>query len=277
MYLYPENIRKDVESALREDIADGDITARLIPQNTKLQMQLISREQATLCGRDWFDQAFLQLDDAVSIHWHASDGDCIEPDQPLCRLQGKARALLSAERTALNFLQTLSGTATITRHYQNLIAHTRCKILDTRKTIPGLRLAQKYAVHCGGGMNHRIGLFDAFLLKENHLAACGSMAEAVRQARNIRPEALVEVEVENLDQLAEAIDCQVDRVLLDNFTLPELQQAVDINSGSIQLEASGNITTRNLAGVAETGVDFISIGALTKHLQATDYSLRFIE
>lgn len=270
-----QTIEADIAAALLEDIGDGDITAQLIAPNTRLNMHLLCREQAVLCGREWFNQAFHQLDKAIEIGWLAADGDALDIDQTVCRLAGPARALLSAERTALNFLQTLSGTATTTAHYQKLIAHTGCKLLDTRKTIPHLRQAQKYAVRCGGGINHRMGLYDAFLLKENHLAACGGISVAVQQARKIKPEVLLEVEVENLQQLQEAIDCHVDRVLLDNFSLTMLQQAVELNQRQIQLEASGDITQHNIAEVAESGVDYISIGALTKHVRAIDFSLRF--
>jgi nicotinate-nucleotide pyrophosphorylase (carboxylating) len=270
-----ESIRRNVSTAVQEDVGNGDITAQLIAPETRLEMQLLCREPAVLCGTEWFNEAFLQLDPNTHIDWSATDGDSLEADQTICRLNGNARAMLTAERTALNFLQTLSGTATITHYYQSLIAHTPCKILDTRKTIPNLRLAQKYAVHCGGGMNHRIGLFDAFLLKENHLAACGSMSAAVQQARKLHPELLLEVEVENIDQLEQAIASQVDRVLLDNFDVAMLRQAVGLNAGRLKLEASGNITEQNIAKMAETGIDFISIGALTKHVHAVDFSLRF--
>ncbi len=270
-------ITNQVKNALQEDLGDGDITVLLIPPEQRLELQLISRQHAILCGQRWFDEAFLQLDSEINIDWQVSDGDPIGPDQVLCRLSGNARALLSAERTALNFLQTLSATATVTHCYQSLIKHTACRILDTRKTIPNLRLAQKYAVRCGGGHNHRIGLFDAFLLKENHLAATGDMAKAVEQARQIKPDVLLEVEVETLDQLNQAIEARVDRVLLDNFDLDQLQQAVAISRGQVELEASGNITEDNIKQVAQTGVDFISIGALTKHIQAIDFSLRYLD
>ena len=270
-------IYASVNSALQEDLGDGDITVLLIPPQQRLELQLISREQAIVCGRQWFNQAFHQLDPEISIDWQVDDGDPVSRDQVLCRLSGKARALLSAERTALNFLQTLSATATVTHYYQSLVRHTRCRILDTRKTIPNLRLAQKYAVRCGGGHNHRIGLFDAFLLKENHLAAAEGIASAVDQARRIKPDVLLELEVETLAQLGEAIDARVDRVLLDNFSLEQLGKAVEINQGRVELEASGNITEHNIAEVAASGVDFISIGALTKHIRAIDFSLRYID
>ncbi|MDJ0833352.1 MAG: carboxylating nicotinate-nucleotide diphosphorylase [Gammaproteobacteria bacterium] len=270
-------ITNHVNNALQEDLGDGDITVLLIPPEQQLELQLISRQHAILCGQQWFDEAFLQLDPGANIDWQVNDGDAVGPDQVLCKLAGNARAMLSAERTALNFLQTLSATASVTHYYQSLINHTACRILDTRKTIPNLRLAQKYAVRCGGGHNHRIGLFDAFLLKENHLAAAGDMASAVNQARHIKPDALLEVEVETLDQLRQAIDAKVDRVLLDNFSLEQLEQAVRINQGQVELEASGNITEQTIRQVAQTGVDYISIGALTKHIQAIDFSLRYID
>ena len=270
-----ETIRENVRLALAEDIATGDISARLIDATEQLKMELLVREDAILCGCAWFDEAFTQCDSATRIEWVAGDGDRVRADSVLCTISGPARALLSAERTALNFLQTLSGTATKTSHYASRIQHTACRILDTRKTIPQLRRAQKYAVKCGGGTNHRIGLFDAYLIKENHLAASGSIKAAVGRARELKPDHLLEVEVEDLDQLQQAIDAKVDRVLLDNFSIGELRQAVALNNKAIQLEASGNITEQSILEVAETGVDFISIGALTKHLRAIDFSLRF--
>jgi len=270
-----EYIDEDVRLALAEDIGSGDISAMLIDQSRKLKMKLLVRDDAVLCGCAWFDAAFTQCDSKIRIEWTAGDGDRVSADSILCRISGPARAMLSAERTALNFLQTLSGTATTTSRYANRIRHTCCRILDTRKTIPHLRLAQKYAVKCGGGINHRIGLFDAYLIKENHLAASGGIKAAVDRGRELNPDRLLEVEVENLDQLQQAIDAKVDRVLLDNFSVEELRQAVTLNNRTIQLEASGNITEESILEIAETGVDFISIGALTKHLRAIDFSLRF--
>lgn len=269
-------IKNDVSRALAEDIGDGDVSAELIDADSVLETRLLIREDAVLCGTEWFDEAFRQCAPDIQINWLASDGDCISADTVICEVSGPARALLTAERSALNFLQTLSGTATMTRHYADLIKHTQCRILDTRKTIPLLRRAQKYAVRCGGGLNHRIGLFDAYLIKENHLAACGSIAEAVDRARRSHPDLLLEVEVESIDQLKAAIDAGADRALLDNFTIEETRQAVALNDKRIQLEASGNITEQSLIEIARTGVDFVSIGALTKHLRAIDYSLRFI-
>jgi len=277
MFTLAEIIKQQVATALQEDIESGDITALLIRPDTKLEVQLICREPAILCGTEWFDLSFLQLDSSLKIKWSATDGDSLKAGQSVCKISGNARAILSAERTALNFLQTLSATASITHYYQNLISETTCRILDTRKTIPNLRLAQKYAVRCGGGLNHRSGLYDAYLLKENHLAACGNMASAVQKARQLKPDVLLEVEVESLQQLEQAIECKVDRVLLDNFSLEMLHQAVDINDSRIKLEASGDITEQNILQVAKTGVDFISIGALTKHIKAIDFSLRFVD
>jgi nicotinate-nucleotide pyrophosphorylase (carboxylating) len=270
-----EYIDEDVRLALAEDIGSGDISAMLIDQSRKLKMKLLVREDAVLCGCAWFDAAFTRCDSKIRIEWAAGDGDRVRADSILCRISGPARAMLSAERTALNFLQTLSGTATTTSRYANRIRHTSCRILDTRKTIPHLRLAQKYAVKCGGGINHRIGLFDAYLIKENHLAASGSIKAAVDRGRELNPDRLLEVEVENLDQLQQAIDARVDRVLLDNFSIEQMRQAVALNNNASQLEASGDITEQTLVEIAETGVDFISIGALTKHLRAIDFSLRF--
>lgn len=271
----PKNIQNDVKRVLQEDIGNGDISAQLIDEDATLSMNLLVREDAVLCGSAWFDEVFRQCDRAIKIKWSAGDGDRVIANTNLCTLSGLARALLSAERSALNFLQTLSGTATITRQYVDRISDTNCRILDTRKTIPQLRLAQKYAVVCGGGSNHRIGLFDAYLIKENHLAACGSIKAAVELGRTLHPERFLEVEVEDLDQLQQVIEAQADRALLDNFTVEKLKQAVALNDRRIELEASGNITDENLLAFARTGIDFISIGALTKHLQAIDFSLRY--
>jgi nicotinate-nucleotide pyrophosphorylase (carboxylating) len=262
-------------NALDEDVGSGDISAGLIDDETRLETKLVVREDAVLCGCQWFDEVFRQCDDSIATRWHAGDGDRITANSVVCEVSGPARGLLTAERSALNFLQTLSGTATLTRTYTDKIKHTRCKILDTRKTIPQLRVAQKFAVLCGGGSNHRIGLFDAFLIKENHLAACGGIADAVARAREMHPRKFLEVEVEDLQQLQQAIDAGVDRVLLDNFSLAAMQQAVELTAGRTELEASGNIDQHQLVEVALTGVDFISIGALTKNLRAIDFSLRY--
>ena len=273
---WQQNLKEDVSRALAEDLGSGDVSAQLIDADQKLQTRLLVREDAVLCGAEWFVETFRQCDDSIQIQWLAKDGDRVSADNVLCQISGPARPLLTAERTALNFLQTLSGTATITAHYAELIKHTSCRVLDTRKTIPQLRFAQKYSVTCGGGLNHRIGLFDAYLIKENHLAACGSIAAAVSRGRALKPDLLLEVEVESLDELQQAIDAGVDRALLDNFSIEKTRQAVELNNQRIQLEASGNITDQSLISIAETGVDFISIGALTKHLRAIDFSLRFI-
>ena len=269
-------IKEDVSRALAEDIGTGDVSARLISNETELTTRLLLREDAVLCGSAWFDEVFRQCDSSIKIAWLNKDGDFVEAETCICEISGSAPALLSAERSALNFLQTLSGTATTTHHYAKLIEHTKCRILDTRKTIPNLRLAQKYAVKCGGGLNHRIGLFDAYLIKENHIAASGSITTAAKRARESHPELLLEVEVESLEQLKEAISANVDRVLLDNFTLEDTKKAVVLNNKRIQLESSGNITDESLIKIAECGVDFISIGALTKHLRAIDFSLRYV-
>jgi nicotinate-nucleotide pyrophosphorylase (carboxylating) len=268
-------ITENVQQALAEDIGSGDISAMLIDEQVQLKMDLLVREDAILCGRAWFEQAFLQCHSSIRIGWTAADGDRVSAGSILCQISGPARAMLSAERTALNFLQTLSGTATTTSHYARLIQHTNCRILDTRKTIPLLRQAQKYAVECGGGVNHRFGLYDAYLIKENHLAASSSIEATVTRAHKLSPDHFLEIEVEDLGQLQQAIDAKVDRVLLDNFSLDKLQQAVALNNKTVQLEASGNITEKSIIEIAETGVDFISIGALTKHLRAIDFSLRF--
>lgn len=262
-------------NALDEDVGSGDISAELIDAKASLETELLVREDAVLCGCQWFDEVFRQCDERIDIRWHAQDGDPVTMNSVICEVSGPARGLLTAERNALNFLQTLSGTATLTRSYVDKIKHTDCKILDTRKTIPQLRYGQKYAVLCGGGSNHRIGLFDAFLIKENHLAAGDGIASTVSRARQIHPDKFLEVEVENLEQLQQAIDAGVERALLDNFSIPTMQRAVELNNRRIELEASGNIDQHNLVEYAETGVDFISIGALTKNLRAIDFSLRY--
>ena len=260
--------------ALQEDVATGDITARLIAENAQASARIITREDGVLCGKAFVNETFQQVDSSCQLTWQASDGDAIAADSLLCRITGPARALLTAERTALNFLQLLSGTASTAAHYAARVAHTRVTLLDTRKTIPGLRLAQKYAVTCGGCDNHRIGLFDAFLIKENHIAAAGSISAAVLAARQIAPDKPVEVEVENADELNQALDAGADRIMLDNFSVPDLKAAVAYTDGRAQLEASGNVTDETLVSIAETGVDLISIGALTKHVTALDLSMR---
>jgi len=274
MELY-QLIINQAANALDEDVGSGDISAELIDAECRLETRLLVREDAVLCGCQWFDEVFRQCDDRIAVHWLAGDGDAIAANSVVCEVSGPARGLLTAERSALNFLQTLSGTATVTRAYAELIRHTGCRILDTRKTIPQLRVAQKFAVLCGGGSNHRIGLFDAYLIKENHLAAGHGIAPTVARARQLHPDKLLEVEVEDLAQLQQAIDAGVDRALLDNFSTAELRRAVALNRRRVELEASGNIDRQRLVEIAETGVDFISIGALTKNLRAIDFSLRY--
>ncbi|MGE7139737.1 carboxylating nicotinate-nucleotide diphosphorylase [Luteibacter sp. NPDC031894] len=267
-------ILADVERAFAEDIGPGDATADLLDPHATATAVLTCREYAVLCGSPWFDACFRKLDPAVRIEWLASDGDRVAPGTAICRLAGKARALVTAERSALNFLQLLSATATVTARYADAIAGTRTRVLDTRKTLPGLRRAQKYAVRCGGGTNHRIGLFDAMMLKENHIIAAGGIPAAVRAARSIHPELPLIVEVESLDELAQAISAGADRALLDNFSPEMLVEAVALAAGRIPLEVSGNVEIDTIRAIAETGVDFISSGALTKHVRAIDLSLR---
>ena len=275
----PTYVRQTVATALLEDVGSGDLTAQLIPADRIARASVITREDAVLCGTAWFDEVFRQIDPHARVSWSVRDGERVRADQQLCTLEGPARSLLTGERTALNFLQSLSATATVTRHYVDAVAGTKCRILDTRKTIPGLRIAQKYAVRCGGGTNHRIGLFDAILVKENHIAAAGSIAAAVHEARRIAAKVLLEVEVESLVQLREALDARVDRILLDNFSLDDMRTAVQTTrahaNARTELEASGNMSLETLRAVAETGVDFISVGGLTKHVRAIDLSMRF--
>jgi len=270
----PEAIQRDVRRALDEDIGSGDVTADLLPTNASAKARVITREAAVLCGCAWFDACFHALSEAVRIEWMAHDGDAVEPGAVLCRLQGPARALVTGERTALNFLQTLSGTATATAAFVDAIRGTRTTVLDTRKTLPGLRLAQKYAVRVGGGSNHRIGLFDAVLIKENHIATAGSISAAVARARALHPGVLVETEVENFSELREAIAAGADRIMLDEFELHELAQAVAEVDGRVPLEVSGSVGIDRVRAIAETGVDYVSIGALTKHVRAIDLSMR---
>ena len=288
----PADIKQVVQHALAEDVGNdlrnGDITAQLIPKDNQTIAEVVSRESATLCGTAWFDEVFQQLasthktdhNKSINIEWRANDGDKIQPDQLLCTLTGNSRTLLTGERTALNFVQTLSGTATQTRQYVDAIskinAGIKTRILDTRKTLPGLRTAQKYAVVCGGGSNHRMGLFDAYLIKENHILAAGSIAAAVAQAHMNNPDASVEVEVENLDELRQALHGGANQILLDNMGLPKLREAVDFTQGRATLEASGNVNLDTVRDIAKTGVDFISVGSITKHVRAIDLSMRFI-
>lgn len=269
----PARVQADVERALVEDVGTSDLTAGLIPADKTAHAQILCREPAVLAGRPWFDAVFRQLDATIRIDWRHADGEWLAADRCVCELNGPARALLTGERSALNFLQLLSGTATATRAYVDAVAGTGTTILDTRKTIPGLRRAQKYAVRCGGGANHRFGLFDAILIKENHITAAGGIEAAVAAAR--RHAVPIEVEVETLAQLQAAITAGVGRVLLDNFDIDDLRAAVALNAGRIELEASGGVDETTVAAIAATGVDFISIGGLTKHLRAIDFSMRF--
>jgi nicotinate-nucleotide pyrophosphorylase (carboxylating) len=269
-------IEENVRTALQEDVGSGDITAALIPDTQLAKARIISREAAVISGVEWVNEVFRQVDPSMNITWEVKDGDKVEPNQVLFTAEGKARSLLTAERAALNFLQSLSGTATISQVYADKVAHTKVRLLDTRKTIPGLRLAQKYAVTCGGCFNHRIGLYDAFLIKENHIMACGGIKEAIQTAHQNEPGKPVEVEVETLEQLKEGLDAGADIIMLDNFTLDQMREAVAITHGKAKLEASGNITDETLVPVAETGVDYISIGALTKHCTAVDLSMRLV-
>ena len=264
-----------VSLAIAEDLGSGDITAALIPETTHASAHIIARMDAVFCGKQWASEVFRQIDPSVKLNWLVDDGDQIRTNQCLVLLEGKARSILTAERTALNFIQTLAGTATKTQQLVGLVAHTNVKLLDTRKTIPGLRVAQKYAVTVGGGHNHRIGLSDAYLIKENHILACGGIEAAVSAARKNNPEKSVEVEVQSLDELKLALAALADVIMLDNFSLELMVEAVAINTGKCLLEASGNIDRDTLVKMAETGVDFISIGALTKHCFAVDLSLLF--
>ncbi|WP_394183982.1 carboxylating nicotinate-nucleotide diphosphorylase [Marinomonas posidonica] len=269
-----EHIQTQVAFALKEDIGSGDITAQLIPDDQYITANLISREDAVLCGQAWANEVFKQLGNDVSLTWHQQDGDLIIADQVFLTIKGHARTILTGERTALNFIQSLSYTATVTRQYCLLVEGTALTILDTRKTIPGMRLAQKYAVTTGGGQNHRIGLYDAFLIKENHIMAAGSIPNAVAMAKQIAPGKTIEVETENLEEVAEAVNAGADIIMLDNFSYDDMRQAVQQYQGSVKFEASGNMDKQRLPEVAKTGVDFVSIGALTKHVTAIDLSLR---
>jgi nicotinate-nucleotide pyrophosphorylase (carboxylating) len=271
-------IARNVSAALTEDIGSGDLTAMLTPAGQSSTGTVTSREEATLAGQAWFDACFRQLDASAEIEWSAKDGDRIAPGQTLCQIRSDTRALLTAERAALNFLQLLSGTATITRRYVDAIAGTGARIVDTRKTLPGLRLAQKYAVRCGGGGNHRLGLYDGILIKENHIIAAGGIAPALAQARQLASDGIsIRVEVETLTQLGEALDCGATMILLDNMTLAMLSKAVAFNRGRAELEASGGVRIETVRAIAETGVNRISVGALTKDVRAIDLSLRHTE
>ncbi|WP_193166229.1 carboxylating nicotinate-nucleotide diphosphorylase [Microbulbifer hainanensis] len=268
------DIQRAVVAALAEDIGNGDITAQLIPADRDARARVITREDCTLCGRAWVDAVFQQLDPTLKVTWHYEDGEQVAADSVLFELDGNARAILTGERTALNFLQTLSGTATVAAAYAARTAGTEIKILDTRKTIPGLRTAQKYAVLCGGCYNHRIGLYDAFLIKENHIAAAGGIDRAVAQARSIKPDALVEVEVENLGELQQALDSGADVIMLDEFSDADTKTALQLASGKAKIEISGSVDSDRLQQLAGLKVDYISSGSLTKHMRAIDLSLR---
>ncbi|MGZ8951673.1 MAG: carboxylating nicotinate-nucleotide diphosphorylase [Methylobacter sp.] len=262
----------EIKPFLEEDIGSGDITAAIIPESMTAEAEVVTRENMVLCGQPWFDAVFKSLDANVNINWLAAEGEAVGKNTLLCKLSGSARGLLTGERTALNLLQTLSATATVARQYSDAVSGTRCKVLDTRKTIPGLRNAQKYAVACGGCYNHRIGLYDGVLIKENHITAAGSIAQAIRAARELTS-VPVEVEVESMQEFLEAVAARPDRIMLDNFSYEDMVAAVKLNTG-IELEASGNIGLDNIRVVAETGVDYISIGALTKNVRAVDLSMR---
>jgi nicotinate-nucleotide pyrophosphorylase (carboxylating) len=267
-------IEANVRRALLEDVGSGDITAQLIPAERLAKATVISRDAAVIAGTAWVDAVFRQLDPRVAVHWQVVDGDRVQPNQALFHLEGPARSLLTGERSALNFLQLLSGVATRAQRYADMVADSQVKLLDTRKTLPGLRMAQKYAVTCGGCHNHRIGLFDAFLIKENHIAACGGIAEAITAAHKIAPGKPVEIEVESLDELKQALDGGADIIMLDELSLDDMREAVRLTAGRAKLEASGGVTDATLRTIAETGVDYISIGTLTKDVKAVDLSMR---
>ena len=275
-----QDIQRAVRHALEEDLggildAGADITAQLIPADKQNSATVITREPGVFCGVAWVNEVFAQLGGEVQVEWLVKDGETVAPNQTLFRLHGPARILLTGERTALNFVQSLSGVATLVARYMQELAGTRCKLLDTRKTVPGLRTALKYAVTCGGGTNHRMGLHDAYLIKENHILACGGIAEAVQTARQLNPGKRVEVEVEDLEELQQALAAQADIIMLDNFEVPMMDQAVAITQGRAKLEVSGNVNLQTIRRFAQTGVDFISVGALTKHVHALDLSMRF--
>lgn len=280
-----EEISESVRIALHEDLnglspSEGDITANLIPEDKQAKAIVITREDAVFCGQAWTQEVFRQLGNDIVITWHVKDGDFVKANTTLFTLEGCARTLLTGERSALNFIQTLSGIATRVKQYLDLISETNCKLLDTRKTLPGLRNASKYAVLCGGGHNHRLGLFDAYLIKENHILACGGIKQAIEMANQQHPERWVEVEVESINELKQALDAGAQRVMLDNFTVPMMIEAVEINKANAHtadLEVSGNVTTSTILSYASTGVDYISVGALTKHVNAVDLSMRFVD
>jgi nicotinate-nucleotide pyrophosphorylase (carboxylating) len=270
-----QDLHTTVQLALAEDIGTGDITAELIDTGAIASAKVICREQAVICGQPWVNEVFRQIDANIKIYWQVQDGEEIQANQPVFTVAGSAQAILTAERSALNFLQTLSSVATDSRRLSNLVSHSKVKILDTRKTLPGLRRAQKYAVRAGGCQNHRIGLYDAFLIKENHINACGGINLAINRAKKLYPDKKVEIEVESIKQMNEAITAQADIIMLDNFELDSLREAVRNNNGQVKLEASGGYDDSSLVAVADTGVDYISVGSLTKHCTAIDFSMLF--
>ena len=272
----PTDLDLIVNLALQEDIGDGDITSLLIEDNLQAKAHILCREEAILCGIAWVEETYRNIDSRVQIQWNFKDGDSLKKDAQVAEIVGNARAILTGERTALNFLQTLSGTATITKQYTERLKGTSVILLDTRKTLPGMRNAQKYAVRVAGGSNHRKGLYDAYLVKENHIQSCGNISNAIATARKINPNKVLEVEVQNLEQLSEAISAKPDIIMLDNFKLQDIRKAVTINPGNAKLEVSGNINQESLVNVAKTGVDYISVGALTKHCRAIDFSLLLV-
>ena len=269
----PNHIKETIRIALAEDLGDGDITSELIPASKTIEAIVLSREEAVVCGVDWVNEVLAQIDSNVSIDWSVAEGMLVNAGTELLKLRGSARSILSGERTALNFLQTLSGTASQTRYFIDLLAETSVTLLDTRKTLPGLRSAQKYAVKIGGGTNHRLGLFDAFLIKENHIDACGGIPKAIAAARALHPEKIVEIEVQNLPEFMQAIEAEPDIIMLDNFSIDSMKEAVVLNQGRCKLEASGGIQQDQLVNIAKTGVNYISIGGLTKNCQAIDLTM----
>ena len=272
-YQLPGDLGLIIDLALTEDIGDGDITSLLISEDCSAKAHIICKENAILCGTPWVSEVYKKIDNSIQIEWNFEEGTCVEVGDSIVSITGQTRTILTGERTALNFLQTLSGTATIVREYLIALKGTNTKLLDTRKTLPGLREAQKYAVRVAGGTNHRRGLYDAYLVKENHIKSCGSISKALEEARRLRPEKFLEVEVRNIDEFKEALSLKPNMIMLDNFRLSDMEKAVAINSGSVKLEVSGGIDLDSLANIVRTGVDYISVGALTKHCRAIDYSL----
>ncbi|MDI5936087.1 carboxylating nicotinate-nucleotide diphosphorylase [Halomonas kalidii] len=273
-YVLNKEVKINVAAALEEDLGSGDITARLVSDVCEAEACIIAKEDAIVCGTTWVDETFKQIDPRVDVEWKVADGDCVTAGQTICNISGNARSLLSGERSALNFLQVLSGTATRSRYFSRLIEGTLVKLLDTRKTLPGLRLAQKYAVTCGGCLSHRMGLYDGYLIKENHIAACGGIAMAIDEARRLAPQKPIEVEVEDFEEFEQALEARPDMIMLDNFGVEDMRTAVRVAAGRVMLEASGGVTEATLVDIARTGVDYISLGTLTKDLKAIDLSMR---